>query len=93
MSANGTQFDNQHFQNLCERNGIRNHYASVAHPKSNRQVEAVKIIIKKILKKKLNTQKGSWNEEFPMVLWAYRTTERTSTGEIPFALAYGAEAT
>ena len=26
------------------------------------------------------------------MLWAYRTTTRTSTGETPFSLAYGAEA-
>lgn len=44
------------------------------------------------MKKKLSAQKGSWAEELPAVLWAYRTTEKTSTGETPFALAFGAEA-
>ena len=28
----------------------------------------------------------------PAVLWAYRTTSRTSTGETPFSLVYGSEA-
>lgn len=28
----------------------------------------------------------------PGVLWAYRTTAKTSTGETPFSLVYGAEA-
>ena len=28
----------------------------------------------------------------PGVLWAYRTTTRTPTGEIPFKLAFGIEA-
>ena len=28
----------------------------------------------------------------PEVLWAYRTTVRSSTGETPFALAFGTEA-
>ena len=31
-------------------------------------------------------------EEFPNVLWAYRTTTRTLTGETPFRLTYGIEA-
>lgn len=31
-------------------------------------------------------------EELPNVLWAYRITPRTGTGETPFCLTYGAEA-
>ena len=31
-------------------------------------------------------------DELPGVLWAYRTTVRTSTGETPFKLAYGSDA-
>ena len=41
---------------------------------------------------KLEKLKGAWVEELPFVLWAYRTTTRTSTGETPFSLAYGSEA-
>jgi len=33
-----------------------------------------------------------WPEELPSVLWAYRTTARTPTGETPFNLIYGTEA-
>ena len=33
-----------------------------------------------------------WSDELPSVLWAYRTTARTPTGETPFCLAYGSEA-
>ena len=31
-------------------------------------------------------------EELPSVMWTHRTTVRKSTGETPFALAYGVEA-
>ena len=37
---------------------------------------------------KLEEHKGLWVDELPKVLWAYRTTSRTSTGETPFSLAY-----
>ncbi|KAK6119715.1 hypothetical protein DH2020_046534 [Rehmannia glutinosa] len=37
------------------------------------------------------TTKGLWVDELPSVLWAYRTTPRTSTGESPFNLTYGSE--
>ena len=36
--------------------------------------------------------KGAWPKELPSILWAYRTTTRTLTGETPFNLTYGIEA-
>ena len=45
----------------------------------------------KIIKTKLDDTKGAWPEELPNVLWAYRTTARTPTGETPFRLTYGIE--
>ncbi|XP_070022486.1 uncharacterized protein [Nicotiana sylvestris] len=42
--------------------------------------------------KRLEESKGNWLELLPGVLWAYHTTVKTSTGETPFSLVYGAEA-
>jgi len=36
--------------------------------------------------------KGAWPKELPSILWAYRTTARTPTGETPFNLTYSTEA-
>ncbi|XP_075091811.1 uncharacterized protein LOC142171974 [Nicotiana tabacum] len=44
------------------------------------------------LKKWLEVAKGHWPEELPGVLWAYRTTVKSSTGETSFSLVYDAEA-
>ena len=46
----------------------------------------------KIIKTRLKGAKGVWPDELPGVLWAYRTTVRTPTGETPFKLTYGSEA-
>ena len=46
----------------------------------------------KIIKTKLDDAKGAWPEELPNVLWAYRATTRTPTGETPFRLTYGIDA-
>ena len=46
----------------------------------------------KIIKTRLEGPKGIWPNELPSVLWAYRTTARTPTREMPFQLAYGSEA-
>ena len=45
-----------------------------------------------MIKTRLEGAKGLWPEELPNILWAYRTTVRTPTGETPFRLTYGTEA-
>ena len=44
------------------------------------------------MKTKVKELKGRWTDESPEVLWAYRTTARTITGETPFSLVYRYEA-
>ena len=46
----------------------------------------------KIIKAKLDNEKGALPEELPYVLWAYRTTTRTPMRETLFRLTYGTEA-
>ncbi|KAL5559604.1 hypothetical protein UlMin_035815 [Ulmus minor] len=92
VSDNGTQFDSAGLKKLCLDLGIHKHFSSVAHPQSNGQVEAVNKTIKNNLERKLNEAKGAWVDELPRVLWAYRTTCRTSTNETPFSMTYGTEA-
>ena len=45
----------------------------------------------KLIKARLEGAKGTWPEELPGVLWAYRTTARTPIGETPFKLAFDIE--
>ena len=89
ITDNGKQFDNAAFDGFCEKWKICNIRTSPYHPQANGQVEAVNKIIKHHLKTKLDECKGMWPELLPEVLWAYRTTIRTSTGETPFSLAFG----
>ena len=46
----------------------------------------------KIIKTRLQGAKRVWPDELLSILWAYRTTMRTPTGETPFKLAYVSEA-
>ena len=45
----------------------------------------------KLIKARLEGAKGAWPEELLGVLWAYKTTTRTLTGETPFKLIFGIE--
>ena len=39
VSNNRKQFDNDSFRDFCSQLGIKNHYSSLTHPQTNRQVE------------------------------------------------------
>ena len=92
VSDNRKQFDNSAFRDFCLELGIKNHYSSPAHPQANGQVEVTNRSLLKIIKTRLEVAKGIWPDELPSVLWAYRTTARTTTGETPFRLAYASDA-
>ncbi|XP_062107995.1 uncharacterized protein LOC133818899 [Humulus lupulus] len=77
------------FKDYCKENGIRWSFSAVVHPQVNGQVEAINKVLKKNLKTKLERLKGAWVDELPNVLWAYRTTPRSTTH---FALVYGCKA-
>ena len=92
VANNGTQFQNNKLKKLCDTYHIKLNFASVSYPQSNGQAEATNKAILNIIKKSLEQSKGKWVEELPKVLWAYRTTKRSSTGETSFAMIYGTEA-
>lgn len=92
ITNNGWQFNNAAFQKFCDELNIKNYFTSPMHLQANGQVKAINKLIKWNLKTKLEDLKGSWAEELPKLLWAYRITPRTSIGEITFSLAFEAKA-
>ena len=92
ISDNGRQFDNTLFLDFYEHFGIKNHYSSPSHSQANGQTKVANRSLLKIIKTQLEGVKSEWLDELPGVLWVYKTTVRTPTGETPFKLAYGSEA-
>ena len=84
VSDNGKQFDNKPFRDFCSQLGIKNHFSSPAQPQANGQVDVTNRSL-------LEGAKSIWLDELSSVLWAYRVTAKTPTGETPFWLAYGSE--
>ncbi|GJR04613.1 reverse transcriptase domain-containing protein [Tanacetum coccineum] len=65
---------------------------SVYHPQTNGQVEVTNREIIKGMKRRLGKAHQAWIDELPQVLWAHRTTPKSSNGKTPFSLVYGSEA-
>ena len=84
ITDNGTQFNNLKLIEFDKDMRTRMVFVSVAHPKTNGQMEAVNKIVKKLLKKKLDDAKGLWAQMLPEALRGIRTTATESTGETSF---------
>ncbi|XP_014490625.1 uncharacterized protein LOC106753338 [Vigna radiata var. radiata] len=93
ITDNGRQFIDRTLEDFLRGLGIKHVTSSVEHPQTNGQAEAANKAIISELKKRLGQAKGLWVEELPEVLWAYRCTPHGSTGETPFNLTYGTDAT
>jgi hypothetical protein len=92
ITDNGMNFMSKEFKRYCESMGIKLKFASIAHPKTNRQVEKANGLIcnriKKRLLEPLEKAKHAWVDELPSVLWSLRTTPNAATQETPFFLVH-----
>eukprot|EP00253_Pinus_taeda_P006407 PITA_06407 len=59
---------------------------------ANGQVEAVNGVLKTMIHRLVGNHKTNWHQILYLVLWAYRTSVKTTTSFTPFQLAYGLEA-
>lgn len=88
---NRPQFLGEKLKWLCEEYKTNNRFSSVHHPHTNGQVKASNKIFVKGLKKRVQTLKRNWVEEWDSVLWAIRTPPKTPTTETPFSFVNGTE--
>ncbi|XP_026396226.1 uncharacterized protein LOC113290851 [Papaver somniferum] len=88
---NGKQFDSGVIKEFYENLNIHHKFSTPYYAQINGQAEVTNRVIMDNLKKRLEKAKGKWTEEFPGVLWSYRTTPKRSTGFSTFTLAYGTE--
>ncbi|GFS42838.1 hypothetical protein Acr_00g0081980 [Actinidia rufa] len=91
VSDNGTQFVGSKVKNLLEELKIEFYNSTPSYPQCNGQAEATNKTIMNGIKKRLEKAKGKWVDKLANVLWAYRTTTRKATNEMPYSLAFGFE--
>ncbi|KAJ9548227.1 hypothetical protein OSB04_020770 [Centaurea solstitialis] len=86
------EYISERTRKFCNERGIKLITSTPRYPQSNGLAESSNKTIINSIRKRLKAAKGRWVEELPSVLWANRTTPRTSTGQTPFSLVYGCEA-
>ena len=92
ITDNSRQFVDRKLEAFFTELGVKHITSSVKHPQTNGQVEVANKVILSQLKKRLGAAKGKWSDELLEVLWAYRCTPQTSTGESLYNLTYGTNA-
>ncbi|GJX41954.1 reverse transcriptase domain-containing protein [Tanacetum coccineum] len=65
---------------------------AVAHPHANGLVERANRSLMEGIKTRLGRERKGWMDELPNVLWAHRTSLKTSNGETSYSLTFGSEA-
>jgi transposase InsO family protein len=70
---------------------IQHHKSIPYRPQANDRVEAFKKILERGLTKVHCANMEYWDDRFPAVLWAYRTTTKKLRKYTPFQLVYGKE--
>ncbi|GJX16870.1 reverse transcriptase domain-containing protein [Tanacetum coccineum] len=71
------------------------HRRTITNSTGRKQFTEVEVPNKDIVKgmeRRLGKTHQGWVDELPQVLWAHRTTPKSSNGENPFSLVYGSEA-
>jgi len=89
ITDNEKQFTDRKLAEFYISLGVRHKTSLVEHPQTNRKADSANKVILTELKKRLRSTKGKWVEELPEVLWAYKCTPHSATGETLYNLTYG----
>ena len=91
LSDQGREFESKLFKSLNEALQTKKLRTTTYHPKTDGMVERSNRTIIDILSKYCEGE-VDWDLRLPLILFAIRTSEHSSTGFSPFSLVYGREA-
>ena len=91
LSDRGTNLLSNLMMELCKILGIKKLNTTAYHPQCDGTVERFNCTLKTILRKHAAKFGCQWDRFLPGILWAYRNTPHTSTGEKPSFLLFGVD--
>ena len=86
VSDNGPGFASEEFNVLLQMNGVKHMYSAPYHPSSNGQAERMVRVLKESLKR---VKQGDIDKRLSRLLFCYRITPHTLTGQSPSELLLG----
>lgn len=92
-SDQGTNFESQVFQKMCELLGIEKTRTTSFRPQSDGQVERFNATLQNILATTAERCHWDWDIMIPYAVMAYRATKHSSTGFTPNMMLFGREVT
>ena len=91
LSDRGTNLLSNLMLDLCKMLGVTKLNTTAYHPQCDGAVERFNRTLKTSLRKHAARFGCQWDNFLPGILWAYRNTPHTSTGEKPSFLLYGVD--
>jgi Integrase zinc binding domain/Integrase core domain len=92
LSDQGSHFCNKVVDALCQHMNVRHKLSSPYHPQTNGLVERFNRTLCEVLAKCSNQFEADWDHFVPAALFAYRTSQHSTTRHEPFFLLYGRDA-
>lgn len=80
-------------KNVCDLLGVSRSFSSAGHPEGNGNVERFNRFLVEGLYTLMSRKQDDWDEQLLPLLFAYRTSVHPTTGETPFFLMHGRDAT
>ena len=89
ITDNGQEFMSNIFREGCRALCIDHRRTTPAHPQTNGVVERFNRTLKETLRKLVNNQASSWEDQLAAALWSYRMSDSTARRYSPYELLYG----
>ena len=89
LSDRGPSFLSKLVLGICQCLGVEKVNTSAYHPQTDGLIERFNRTLTDMLAKSVTQGAAEWDEKLPYVLFSYRASLQTSTGESPFFLLYG----
>ena len=89
LSDRGTNLLSCLMQDVCKLLGMKKLNTTAHHPQCNGMIERFNQTLKTMLRKHVSKFGVQWDTYLLGVLWAYRNTPHSSTGEKPSFLLFG----
>ena len=88
-SDQGSNFESTLLRETCKAFGIQKTRTTAYHPQGDGLVERTNRSIIQMLRSYTTSSKGDWDKWLSLLLYAYRTSQHSSTKFSPFSLMFG----